>query len=319
MNLVIHIGRHKSGTTSLQHWLQSNSKNLRRAGFLYPASGLDNQQGAHHDLSHALNDRFVDSEKVNNIALGIRREAADAHTVIISSEGLQNISRVEPIMDFLSVLGIPKARTKVICYLREHLDYAMSAYRQEIHEHTSIIPFYEFTKFYSDLAPFFSMWKEVGCLELSWFSRNLLAGGNIVEDFCRRIGVTADNYLIPNKNFSIGGNLLAIKLAANKLGLGNLSYAKVASLAEEFSRFSKPFYLDDRWCENIRANSSYNRSIILETGLNPDYNTWSHFEKLPEISCLKEDAEIFCERLAISDVKSIYKIAFDSCSYFATS
>jgi hypothetical protein len=51
--LFLHIGRHKSGTSSIQHFFNQNRTALERDGILYPApaSGV-----AHHAWSATIKD-----------------------------------------------------------------------------------------------------------------------------------------------------------------------------------------------------------------------------------------------------------------------
>jgi hypothetical protein len=315
MNLIFHIGRHKSGTSSLQHWMHINRNALKLKGLIYPESGL-NGGVAHHMLAQALHPKSLNIEIAQNIGLAMRDEASESDTIIISSEAFQNITGIDALLEFRSLLGVSKENTRVICYLREHLDYAMSAYRQKIHNQAATVAFTRYAEVFSDLSGFFSRWREVGNLELAWFSRKLLAGGNIIEDFCNRVGMVSNDYSMPNKNVSIGGNLLVLKLASNLIGQGDLSYGKLALLAEEYERFSMPFYLSDDWCERSRNNSSYNKSIIKELGPPPFFQSWSHCKALPDLPSLNDDISIFCECFQIANFEGIYNAAFSSKSFF---
>ena len=47
--VVLHIGRHKTGTTSIQKFLHANSDELKSYGLYYPKNTYPNKF-AHHDL-----------------------------------------------------------------------------------------------------------------------------------------------------------------------------------------------------------------------------------------------------------------------------
>ena len=51
--VILHIGRHKSGTSSIQHCLNRNVDLLSAAGILYPKHGRGGRV-AHHDIAKAL-------------------------------------------------------------------------------------------------------------------------------------------------------------------------------------------------------------------------------------------------------------------------
>lgn len=48
--LFVHIGMHKTGTTSIQYVLHESARNLRKAGFLYPTTGRHPLAHVQHDL-----------------------------------------------------------------------------------------------------------------------------------------------------------------------------------------------------------------------------------------------------------------------------
>lgn len=316
MNLVIHIGRHKSGTSSLQHWLANNRLNLQKKGFLYPTSGL-NGRVAHHELAYALDPDSLDMEKARQIAAGITNEYSEAKTIILSSEAFQNASSVAPTIQFISMLGAPIESTTIVCYLREHLDYAMSAYRQLIQNQSAVVPFSEFAKRFPDLSPFFARWRRVGALDVSWFSRSTLTSGNVIEDFCRKIGIEADDYSIENKNVSIGGNLLVFKLASNMIGRGNQSYSKLGELAQMHPRFSRPFFLDNHWCQKIRDSSEFNKSAIKELGPPPSFQNWDNYASLPDHASLKDDIRLICDYMELTNADCIYATSITLDSFFS--
>lgn len=317
MNLVLHIGRHKSGTSSLQHWLFSNREHLKKDGFLYPMSGLYGRV-AHHELAWALHPKMLDLKKARHIAAGIKKEASSDDIVILSSEAFQNLASVDAVLEFTSTLGIPRSSIQVVCYLREHIDYAMSAYRQAIQNQTAIISFVDYATSFRDLSPFFSRWREVGALTISWFSRDTLASGNVIEDFCKKVGIISGDYSMENKNVSIGGNLLVCKLASNIIGLEGVPYSGLAKLAERFSCFSSPFFLDRRWCNMTRDSSSYNQSIAAELGPPSSLRDWTDCDELPSLESLKEDVEMICNELSLPDPSGIQEASMATHPFFAT-
>lgn len=80
--LVLHIGRHKCGSTSLQHFLQCNTETLRNFGIVYPRTGRDRH--AHHQLSDRMRrDDFADFD-----AIVADAAAHPENHVVVSSEGL---------------------------------------------------------------------------------------------------------------------------------------------------------------------------------------------------------------------------------------
>ena len=80
--LVLHVGPHKTGSTSLQYGLLKSQKTLNELGFTYPEMGLE--QFAHHRIYTMLNnpDKSVGAAFLD----GLTKSVGDADTVILSSE-----------------------------------------------------------------------------------------------------------------------------------------------------------------------------------------------------------------------------------------
>jgi hypothetical protein len=87
--LVLHIGTHKTGTTSIQQAMARQRAELRRDGIYYPDSSraLGGTTEAHHPFAHALTgtDRSA-LRKARRFARSLRREAKGDETVVLSAE-----------------------------------------------------------------------------------------------------------------------------------------------------------------------------------------------------------------------------------------
>jgi hypothetical protein len=59
MRTILHIGQHKTGTTSLQHYLKNNREKLRQKGLYVP----DNLAGITHPSHYILNVYALDSKR----------------------------------------------------------------------------------------------------------------------------------------------------------------------------------------------------------------------------------------------------------------
>ncbi|MDP5055206.1 MAG: hypothetical protein NWP69_15575 [Congregibacter sp.] len=132
--LLIHIGRHKTGTTAIQHFLQDNRAALREHGYWVPNAGR--VHAAHHDFARPLQPRNADQIKgVTDLSLltpyvDLRQELAGknpSYRVIVSSEGFQNC-RPEPVRE-----AFQGYRASIIVYLRNQLEYLASSYAQRVH------------------------------------------------------------------------------------------------------------------------------------------------------------------------------------------
>ena len=112
--LFLHIGTHKTGTTSIQRFCAANREALADAGLLYPSFGLGGYPGhyAHHRLAHATagKDDIMDVSHVKHF-LGVVRDKMDpAQSVLISAEPyyrhrVRNDEGVNSISDYVTLVG----------------------------------------------------------------------------------------------------------------------------------------------------------------------------------------------------------------------
>ena len=291
--LVMHIGRHKSGTSSLQHWLSRNRDQLADQGICYPFAGGSNVI-AHHLLADALNPVRDTDHDLDDITAKIAAERKDMDTLLLSSEAFQNITDMSRVQHFVSALGVTHVR--VICYVREHMDYAVSAYRQMIHAQPRFLTFRDFIARFQSMDTFVARWRAIGDLDLSWYDRSLLRDGDIVCDFCHRVGIHAQDFGIADKNPSIGGNLLSYKLAANHLKREAGSYKELSALATAHGQFRQGFRISPSSAARIRSDSTYNASLFDQIGP-VAMKQWDNMPSTPNLDTIDADVSLIEEAL----------------------
>ncbi len=133
--LYIHIGTHKTGTTSLQNFLFANRKKLADAGVSYPEIGID--EGAQHVLGGNLVKGLGLSvfghtkPKRSNIAefplwkeLASHLVTTPMKSVLVSTEEFEWLSRPEVIRNYLFDIDV-----KIVIYLRRQDKYLESLYQ----------------------------------------------------------------------------------------------------------------------------------------------------------------------------------------------
>lgn len=292
-NLVLHIGRHKSGTSALQIALDTNRGILESKGVLYPKAGA-NGKTAHHDLAYALNSKFKRNDYLELIAKIKAEIKAHHHTVIISSEAFQNIHNVSRVKTLVETLR--PENTTIICYFREYIDYCIASFSQRIQAQPAFITFQSQVNDMRGLSitSFIDRWVSIGIFKMFWFDRNKLINLDIVDDFFNRIGFAeylSDLVKCPyNPNPSIGGNLLFLKNAANYLRCEFISYQSMSKLAATFAAFRVPMYLPYDQAEYLRNESSYNKRLVEYLG--PiDMKDWSGNPPIPNNAQLQADLD----------------------------
>lgn len=218
---ILHIGRHKTGTSSLQHFLTDNAASFLRSGVLYPRALR--QSVAHHELAYLCNDRLFsqlplgEQHRLLEGLKALQGEIATADHVILSSEAFQNVQPTRVAQHLGRDLTI-------VVYLREQFQYLVSAYAQAIQNQklTASLKEYERTHFRADYERFLSPWVDVfgeSRVMVRLFDGETLVDGDIRTDFIRSIGIPVE--LVGHvrqarrHNMSIGGAILDFKRRLN--------------------------------------------------------------------------------------------------------
>ena len=223
-DLLIHIGRHKTGTTAIQRFLSSNPQWLRENGYYMPGTGFE--RVAHHQIAHAISRHrpiiraaLITPPIISNLCTEIRSESA--LTAVISSEAFQG-RKPQLIRHYFSEFD-----PRVIVYIRNHLDYLASSYNQKVHatDYTGSIERYYATIYRVNYARFLQNWDKSfpEKLTVRKFDRNLLERQDIVADFLKhglRISASAEELdtFRGEQNPSLNARVTLFKLHLNRTG-----------------------------------------------------------------------------------------------------
>jgi hypothetical protein len=127
---LLHIGTHKTGSTSLQHYFASQAALLRRQGLLYPTSARPRRgpTAGHHLASRSLRGIGARPEAVWP---GLMREidGADQSNVLLSSEGFEKLapSQIRQLRAYLADSSV-----RVIVYLRNPCRFMAALFKQKL-------------------------------------------------------------------------------------------------------------------------------------------------------------------------------------------
>jgi hypothetical protein len=152
----IHVGTHKTGTTSIQAFLRDNEERFAALGVLIPRAGRGQDAAGHHNLTQQLlgGGGFVAGRGgLDDVADELRRSGQPS--ACLSSEDFSLLSRssesLAAVRDAVAAAGFTPT---VIVYLRPQISYCVSiyaeivkngnlkpfeAYRNEIIEHGSFL------------------------------------------------------------------------------------------------------------------------------------------------------------------------------------
>jgi hypothetical protein len=137
MTVYIHIGLHKTGSTSLQGFLRMNEELLAERGWLIPRAGRGKGKGANqHNLAWNLADRPRYREDVGGLQ-EVAEEVARAPNTIISAEGLEYLvdDQIQRLRD-----AFGDRDYKIIAYLRRQDGLIASRYWQAVQTGRSVPP-----------------------------------------------------------------------------------------------------------------------------------------------------------------------------------
>ena len=299
--LYLHLGLHKTGTSSLQRYLADNRDALRDHGVLFPRIWIRNS--AQHDLAEIVDSRALKSLVTKQLAT-FAEESAGMETVIISSETLALLPNPRSLIRYF-----PNHDVKVILYLRQHLAHSISWYQQSVHLSDTTVPASEFlAKNGLEFSPVVSRWRRaVGRqnILLGNYDRESMSGNDIVADFFDLIQrpELADLPRIGwDSNPSIGGNLFYFKrflnlwITRSQCREYELLFTR---LAHENNRFRGSLGMNriatDIWNTVYEHDRhSLQREYGFDLGTPPDCVLGAH---MPEMSTWENDKELIRTRI----------------------
>ena len=128
----IHVGPHKSGTTSIQWFLQENRAELLKRGYFVPES--ETKRGAHHALAEKLAGLEVGDHREPLVAKSTRGlSETPAEAIVISSEALEGILESRKHADaFFSQIGELELEPRLILFPRNQPQWINSSYASSV-------------------------------------------------------------------------------------------------------------------------------------------------------------------------------------------
>lgn len=192
VQIIIHAGNTKTGSSSLQQYLYANSAKMKEIGVIYPDFG----HRAHWLLSAAFGRNGENSRTARRIARGrapMTIEAFEAEVekllvefddklLILSNEGLGHEPRAGMLVDFIKEKR-PDAEIIVLDYIRSPLSHFPSGTQQNL-------------KAEGDRSLFPAHWISTHCIRATYlrrvmrehlvlrvFSPKTLVNGDVIDDF----------------------------------------------------------------------------------------------------------------------------------------
>ena len=195
----IHVGPHKTGTTSIQWFLQENSAELLKHGYFVPES--ETKRGAHHALAEALAGLEVGEHREPLVARSIAAIAeTPAQATIISSEALEGLLRNRQHTEtFFNRIAELNLEPKLILFPRNQPQWINSSYASTVKSFRRSDSFESGAfGFAQSLDARFSRWIRLAethgaQLIARPFSKETLRRG-VIPEFLRSIGITSSHF-----------------------------------------------------------------------------------------------------------------------------
>jgi len=304
--LFLHIGRHKTGTTSLQDFFSQKSDELAKRGILYPETGRTTRHGivntAHHNFSHIMH--YKPDADVEALFSKLEKEAEGYDAILLSSEDFQNqedLGRWERVLSPYEVT--------VICYLREGLGYGLSGFAQRVHSSSEIFNIRQYMERQNiRLTPFMRFWEHLGDKTVfRLYERDKLKNRDIIDDFIDIIDLSDVDTDIEKteSNPSLSGNLLGLKMLLNLLGQSLIApYLAFSEAADLDPTFRGKVHISDRVAERLRGLDDYNAVLL---SMFPDMTepSFERGSKLFDLSRWDRDMDLIATIPALAFAKTI--------------
>jgi hypothetical protein len=292
MRYVLHIGTNKTGTSTLQEYLGTHRAELLLRGIWYPTIG--SFPHAHHDLAYAIKKGDFASYGISPDVVSESTAPLGTRTILISSEAFHTIRDIESIAAMF-----PPDKTQVVLYLREHVSYLASWYREAVQARDVTCSFYDFAQIFGySLMDLVGRWEAVygGNLHVRHYERDKLANNDIVTDFFATAfdGPPPVIREFDDRNPSISGNLLFLKLLLNHLLTPQQNAAivyELSTLATLDKRFGGKMFVSERDAKRLAHRHRQDRKDLKEhyrIVLTPPRDGIEG-NKSPDLTILRED------------------------------
>jgi len=207
VQLILHIGQQKTGSTYLQHYLSIKRDFLKKSGYLYPKSLGDLKQRSlcSEPENLILNNSNLYRNFINEINLSKPK-------VIILSE--ENIIHLKPeIIELIEKRLKPLSNDiKIIVYLRRQEDHLLSLYQQNVRgkRRKTIRELIDTDRLFKkhNYYDIVNRWKKaIPNADLILRPYGNLINNNIIEDFCQFTSCPFDSeyknfdFAVANKSF----------------------------------------------------------------------------------------------------------------------
>jgi hypothetical protein len=274
MRIILHIGTHKTGTTSIQKFCARNRERLRSGGLWYPDYDLIGKEShyAHHHLANAIAGLPTSRgglTEAGGFFDAVRAQADAGETVLISAEALwRHVSppaalaenertgagtderywqaRRAFVKQVAAVAGT--AAVEIVAVLRRQDDCAESMFKERVKGTSYTAPFEDYIEAFSHRFRYFdqlSVWAEIFPKVRGVVYDDLSGAPDLVAAFFEALHVPLEDGLerAPKFNVSMSNDLIAYKRHLNRAGYSEEALYEFA-MKMQADRFGEGLRLD---------------------------------------------------------------------------
>lgn len=240
--VILHIGMHKTGTTSIQSALNNFDNGRVRYARLsdvnhsIPIYSLFSKNAHNYHIHKNMGRSRYSIDMFNgNTVTDLERELSmDRETIIISGEDISTLdaNEVGALVTWL------KARTKslkVLAYVREPVGFASSAIQQYISGgmRKTFIPTPDYRKRFEA----YTQCPEVASIEFVQFNKDMLVNESVVADFCSRVGLDGSGLKDNRTNESVSHECTQLLYHLNRFGIPTSGSPALVKTRKQFSHY----------------------------------------------------------------------------------
>lgn len=224
--LFLHIGMHKTASSSIQNSMAGFSDGMTRYARLGNAAGENNHSVALFMMfseNPEKHNRFtikghrpdrVDADVLRYKGLLMDEIAASEPALILSGEGVTNLER-EEVHNMRIFMAEHFTEMQVIAYVRDPMGYASSIFQEKVKR--GFLSKFQFGRadYKKRFAKFVSIFGHEA-VSFTRFNRAAFQSESIIDDFCAKVGVDSKRVLQVTSNESLSTECVALLYRWNK-------------------------------------------------------------------------------------------------------
>ena len=285
-NIFLHIGPHKTGTTSLQSWAQANEQVICKYGIFYPKSGR-NTDGNHSSVAWSLSENGQAENGVFRSFLNEIENSSEPNILVSGEEfeylGSDDIRKLKEELKEYSV--------KIILTLRPQHEIIRSQYGEWIKQFLTIddfsyfwrvhhkFPEYNFTAMIMKWSEFFGL----GNMIIISFDEARRSKNGIISEFCHILKIPENETVIHDrKNLSDSAEILLLwkymlskvqlvsgaRIGLEDQSLGDQKFEVITKLREQYGSIideTKRMYIENEFIQTpFRGYSNTELHVVQE-------------------------------------------------------